>query len=218
MCRPAESASRCNLGTLAGVYRTPAIHAEVTAVFTNTNPVRPYRGNGRPEAAYVIERMVDLAAAETRHRSGRIAPPQHHPARGDAVQDRPDLHLRLRRVRQEHGSGARAGRFAGFEARRAEARRRGRLRGIGLSNTIERAAAGGSRPPRSASTARGTLTLLLGRRSPRARARDHLQAAVCDRLGIASGRGHLHPGRHRQGGLRRGHAAARARRPWAARR
>src|SRR5579883_2067779 len=53
-----------NLGTLAGVYRTPAVHAEVTAVFTNTNPVRPYRGNGRPEAAYVIERMVDLAADE----------------------------------------------------------------------------------------------------------------------------------------------------------
>ena len=39
-----------NLGTLAGVYRTPAIHADVTAVFTNTNPMRPYRGNGRPEA------------------------------------------------------------------------------------------------------------------------------------------------------------------------
>ena len=54
-----------NLGTLAGVYRTPAIHADVTAVYTHTNPVRPYRGNGRPEAAYVIERLVDIAAAQT---------------------------------------------------------------------------------------------------------------------------------------------------------
>ncbi len=53
-----------NLGTLAGVYRTPAVRAEVTAVYTNTNPVRPYRGNGRPEFAFVIERMVDEAAAE----------------------------------------------------------------------------------------------------------------------------------------------------------
>ena len=53
-----------NIGTLAGVYRTPAIHADVSAVYTHTNPVRPYRGNGRPEAAYVIERMVDLAADE----------------------------------------------------------------------------------------------------------------------------------------------------------
>src|SRR6185295_12275382 len=53
-----------NIGTLAGVYHIPAAHADVTAVFTHTNPVRPYRGNGRPEAAYVIERMVDLAADE----------------------------------------------------------------------------------------------------------------------------------------------------------
>src|SRR5919198_492204 len=53
-----------NIGTLAGVYRTPAIYADVSAVFTHTNPVRPYRGNGRPEAAYVIERMIDLAADE----------------------------------------------------------------------------------------------------------------------------------------------------------
>ena len=42
-----------NLGTLAGVYRTPAVFADVTAVYTNTNPMRAYRGNGRPEAAYV---------------------------------------------------------------------------------------------------------------------------------------------------------------------
>src|SRR5207248_9550636 len=54
-----------NLGTLAGIYRTPACFAEVTAVYTHTNPVRPYRGNGRPEAAFVIERLVDEAAAQT---------------------------------------------------------------------------------------------------------------------------------------------------------
>ena len=51
-----------NLGTLAGVYTTPAMYVESTAVFTHTQPCRPYRGNGRPEAAYVIERMVDVAA------------------------------------------------------------------------------------------------------------------------------------------------------------
>ena len=45
-----------------GVYKTPTLHADITCAFTHTNPVRPYRGNGRPEAAYVIERLVDLAA------------------------------------------------------------------------------------------------------------------------------------------------------------
>src|SRR6202011_3084038 len=73
-----------NLGTLAGVYRTPALHADVTAVFTNTHPMRPYRGHGRPEAAYVIERMLDLAAdalgidpAELRRRN--YIPPEAMP-------------------------------------------------------------------------------------------------------------------------------------------
>src|SRR5919198_3723367 len=52
-------------GTLmAGAYLTPAIHVEVTGAFTNTTPVDAYRGAGRPEATYVVERMVDLAARE----------------------------------------------------------------------------------------------------------------------------------------------------------
>ncbi|HZA49676.1 MAG TPA: molybdopterin cofactor-binding domain-containing protein, partial [Myxococcaceae bacterium] len=49
---------------LAGAYQTPAIHVEVTGVFTNTTPVDAYRGAGRPEATYLVERMVDLAARE----------------------------------------------------------------------------------------------------------------------------------------------------------
>lgn len=49
---------------LSGVYGTPAIYAEVKAVFTNTVPVDAYRGAGRPEANYVLERLVDTAAAE----------------------------------------------------------------------------------------------------------------------------------------------------------
>lgn len=49
---------------LSGQYKTPAIHAEVKAVFTNTVPVDAYRGAGRPEACYLIERIVDVAARE----------------------------------------------------------------------------------------------------------------------------------------------------------
>ena len=61
-----------NLGTLAGVYRTPAMYVESTAVFTHTQPCRPYRGNGRPEAAYVIERMVDVAAKQLKMDSAEL--------------------------------------------------------------------------------------------------------------------------------------------------
>jgi carbon-monoxide dehydrogenase large subunit len=51
-----ESSGVANIGSLAGVYTMPAMSVDVTTVFTNTNPMRPYRGNGRPEAGYVIER------------------------------------------------------------------------------------------------------------------------------------------------------------------
>ena len=64
---------------LAGQYTTPAIYCEVTAAFTNTAPVDAYRGAGRPEATYVVERIVHQAAAETGHRTGRDAPAQLHP-------------------------------------------------------------------------------------------------------------------------------------------
>ena len=49
---------------LAGVYRTPVINVEVTTVFTNTIPTDAYRGAGRPEACYVLERLADKAAGE----------------------------------------------------------------------------------------------------------------------------------------------------------
>src|SRR5262245_24246333 len=53
-----------NVGGLAGVYTTPAIHIESTGVYSNTTPTGPYRGAGRPEATYAIERVIDVAARE----------------------------------------------------------------------------------------------------------------------------------------------------------
>src|SRR5436309_44231 len=51
-----------NVGGLAGVYTTPAIHVQTTGVFSNTTPTGPYRGAGRPEATYAIERFIVVAA------------------------------------------------------------------------------------------------------------------------------------------------------------
>src|SRR6266566_2175227 len=53
-----------NVGGVAGVYTTPAIHVQTTGIFTNTTVTGPYRGAGRPEATYAIERVIDLAAGE----------------------------------------------------------------------------------------------------------------------------------------------------------
>jgi carbon-monoxide dehydrogenase large subunit len=173
-----------NLGTLAGVYRTPAMHAEVTGVFTNTNPVRPYRGNGRPEFAYVIERMVDEAAAElgispVELRRRNMIPPEAMPFKtgliftydcGEFARNL-DLALELADV-------------AGFEARRAAARGRGRLRGLGLSNTIERAAAGGFEAAELRFDRGGTATLLSGSITQGMGHETIYKQLVCDRLGL----------------------------------
>jgi carbon-monoxide dehydrogenase large subunit len=173
-----------NLGTLAGVYRTPAIFAEVTAVFTNTNPMRPYRGNGRPEFAYVIERMVDEAAAElgisgVELRRRNMIPPEAMPFKSgltftyDCGEFAKNLDLALKLAD-----------FAGFEARRAEANARGKLRGIGLSNTIERAAAGGFEAAEVRFDKGGTATLLSGSITQGMGHETVYKQLLCDRLGI----------------------------------
>ncbi|MGD9616443.1 MAG: xanthine dehydrogenase family protein molybdopterin-binding subunit [Alphaproteobacteria bacterium] len=173
-----------NLGTLAGVYRTPAMHAEVTAVFTNTNPVRPYRGNGRPEFAYVIERMVDEAAAETgidpvELRRRNAIPPEAMPFKTgliftyDCGEFEKNMNIALELAD-----------FAGFEARRTDSRARGRLRGIGFSNTIERAAAGGFEAAEIRFDRGGTVTLLSGSITQGMGHETIYKQLVCDRLGL----------------------------------
>jgi carbon-monoxide dehydrogenase large subunit len=173
-----------NAGTLAGVYRTPAMHADITGVFTNTNPVRPYRGNGRPEAAYVIERMVDLAAAElgidaVELRRRNLIPADAMPFKtgltftydSGEFERSMDLALRL----ADH---------AGFAARRDESRRRGRLRGIGISNTIERAAAAGLEGAEIRFDRSGAVTLFSGSVSQGQGHETVFKQIVCDRLGL----------------------------------
>ena len=122
---------------LAGVYRTPAIHAEVKAVFTNTVPVDAYRGAGRPEASFLLERLVDAVCHDTgidrveirrRNFIPRSAFPYQTPV---ALQyDSGDYDATLE-------AALKAADWAGFEGRRAEAARRGKLRGIGVSTYLE---------------------------------------------------------------------------------
>jgi carbon-monoxide dehydrogenase large subunit len=122
---------------LAGVYRTPAIYVEVTGVFTTTLPTDAYRGAGRPEACYVLERLADRAArelgldrAEIRRRN--LVPPEAMPYRTPIgpTYDCGDFPRILERV-------LRVSAWEDFPARRAEAARRGRLRGIGLACFVE---------------------------------------------------------------------------------
>ena len=122
---------------LAGTYTTPVIYAEVKAVFTNTVPVDAYRGAGRPEATFLLERLVDQCAAvmgmdrvEIRRRNfiPRDAFPYQTPV---ALQyDSGDYGATLEAC-------LKAADWAGFAARKAEAAKRGKLRGIGISTYLE---------------------------------------------------------------------------------
>ncbi len=161
----------------ATVYRVPAVSIHGRAVVTNTSPTTPYRSAGRPEIMFVMERLIDLAAR--RHgfdrlelRRKNLVPASAMPYRNavGTLYDSGDYLAAFDRA-------VALADWKGFEARRAEARRRGRYRGIGVANYIElntgfparararhRAARGGGR--------RGARHALV-----RSGARDQLRAA-----------------------------------------
>jgi aerobic carbon-monoxide dehydrogenase large subunit len=121
----------------ATVYRVPAVSMRGRAVVTNTSPTTPYRSAGRPEVMFVMERLIDLAAR--RHgfdrlelRRKNLVPASAMPYRNavGTLYDSGDYRATLDRA-------AALADWAGFEARRAEARGRGRCRGIGVANYIE---------------------------------------------------------------------------------
>jgi len=122
---------------LAGVYKTPVIYCNVKAVFTNTVPVDAYRGAGRPEATFLLERLVDVAAHDTgldrlELRRKNFIPADAFPYQTPvALQyDSGDYQTTLR-VALANAD------WDGFEARRTEAKSRGKLRGIGISTYLE---------------------------------------------------------------------------------
>jgi len=122
---------------LAGVYTTPAIYCEVKAVFTNTLPVDAYRGAGRPEATFVLERLVDIAAnqmgidrAEIRRRN--TIPKNAYPYKTPVLveYDSGDPLSCLEKVLLVAD-------WKGFSKRKADSERRGKYRGIGLCTFAE---------------------------------------------------------------------------------
>ena len=120
---------------LSGQYNIPSIYAEVDAVYTNTSPVDAYRGAGRPEATYVVERLVEAAArelkidpAEFRRRNFVQTFPHQTPV--IMCYDAGDYGAALDKALE-------LSEYKDIKARKAEAAKRGKLRGIGLSAYIE---------------------------------------------------------------------------------
>jgi len=136
----AHTASYVALGNLyraaATAYRVPALHQRIRAVLTNTAPTAPYRGAGRPEAHFIIERLLDLAARKLSIdrialRRRNLIPRAAMPATSATgiTFDSGDFIGNMERA-AEHAD------WRGFAARRAEARARGKLRGIAIANYV----------------------------------------------------------------------------------
>jgi carbon-monoxide dehydrogenase large subunit len=128
---------RKGLGIMSGLYRIPAAYFRGRAVMSNTPPTAPYRSAGRPEAMFIIERIIDVAAQQTgidriELRRRNLIRPDELPYKNPVgvVYDNGEYE----RVMSE---AMRLGDWAGFPQRRGEAKARGKLRGIGLANYIE---------------------------------------------------------------------------------
>ena len=129
------------LGGLIGMYKTPAAHVQVKGVYTNTTPTGAYRGAGRPEAAYVIERLVDSAARELKMDPVQLRLKNLIPAAAMPYQSPIQFKYDSGDFKSVLEGALKHADYAGYAKRAAESKARGKLRGLGISSTLERAAA-----------------------------------------------------------------------------
>ncbi|MGJ3265352.1 MAG: xanthine dehydrogenase family protein molybdopterin-binding subunit, partial [Salinarimonas sp.] len=148
-----------------GSYDIPAVHARIRGWYTNTLPVDAYRGAGRPEAAYVVERLVDHVAREIGTtpdalRALNFVRPEQMPYRTATgrVYDSGEFEDHMRRAMQCAG-------WDGFEARDSAARARGMIRGIGMASYIEACAGGGPETATVAIEPDGSARVAIGTQS-----------------------------------------------------
>ena len=173
-----------SVSAVVGVYTIPAAHVRITGVMTNTNPTAPYRGAGRPEATYLIERIIDDAARELgmdriELRRKNLIPPAAMPWKTP---------LAFTYDCGEFGNGMdkalEMADYANFAGRREESKQRGKLRGIGIINAIERASSPGMEYAEIRFHASGSATLAMGSKNQGQGHETSFRQIVNDRLGL----------------------------------
>ena len=173
-----------NIATLVGVYAFPAAHVQVTSVLSNTNSTAPYRGAGRPEATYVIERLIDDAARELgldavdlRRRNLVPASAMPYKTATGVTYDCGDFPAQME-------AALKLGDVGGFPARRQASRARGRLRGLGIANAIERAAGPQPEFAEIRFSPSGTVTIFMGTKNQGQGHETTFKQILHERLGL----------------------------------
>lgn len=169
---------------LVGSYRTPAVYVRVKGVFTNTQPVDAYRGAGRPEAAYLLERLIDhagrvtgLGPAEIRRRNFIPASAMPYATPMGQVYDTGEFVQNLE-------DGLILADMAGLPARKTEAKARGKLRGAGLATYIEACSGGGPEQATVQVNGDGKVVLMIGTQTNGQGHETAYKQILADRLGV----------------------------------
>jgi carbon-monoxide dehydrogenase large subunit len=167
-----------------GVYDIPALAVRCRGVYSNTAPVDAYRGAGRPEAAYLIERLVDHCAAaigmtpDALRERNFIAPAKFpFGTAGGRKYDSGEYAAHMRRCMDRAG-------WQGFAERRAEAKARGRIRGIGMATYVEACAFAGSEPAFLTLERDGAFALRIGTQSNGQGHRTAYAQLAAEKLGV----------------------------------
>ena len=173
-----------NLGSLAGTYTTPAIHVRVMGMFTNTNCTSPYRGAGRPEASTVLEQLIDEAARKLGMDPAEIRRRNTIPANAMPYKTALSFTYDCGEFERNLNDALDAIDYQGFEARRGLAKARGKLRGLGMSNTVHRASGLELEAAQIRFDAGGTATLMVGSVHHGQGHETTFTQILCDRLGL----------------------------------
>ncbi|HEY6862914.1 MAG TPA: xanthine dehydrogenase family protein molybdopterin-binding subunit [Burkholderiales bacterium] len=173
-----------SVSTVVGTYTITAAHVRITGVMTNTNSTAPYRGAGRPEATYLIERIIDDAARELKLdrvelRRKNLIPPDAFPWKTPLAYT-----YDCGEFARGMDKAVQLADVAAFARRKAESERRGRLRGLGIVNAIERASSPGLEYAEVRFHPGGTATLAMGSKNQGQGHETSLRQILNERLGI----------------------------------
>jgi carbon-monoxide dehydrogenase large subunit len=178
-------------GMLPGLYDIKAFHCRLRTVFTNTVPVDAYRGAGRPEAAYVIERLVDACARklgitpDAIRRKNFVAPrAMPYTTATGKVYDSGDFAAHLKRAMEIGG-------WRDFPKRARAAKKQGKIRGIGLASYVEVCGTMGEETANVRLDPNGDVTILIGSQSSGQGHQTAYAQLIAEQFGLAPERVHI---------------------------
>ena len=178
-------ATAAGVSMLVGCYSIPTAYVNVQGVFTNTAPVDAYRGAGRPEAIYAIERLIDVAAYDLGLAPDEIRRRNFIPGNAMPYDTSLGSTYDSGEFQQNLDDAIKFSNWQDFNKRKEKAKFRGKLRGIGLASYIERCAGGSPEQARLEVSSEGHVTLYIGTLSNGQGHETAFRQILCERMGVS---------------------------------